>query len=87
MRTYNNEFKQITKLHQEQFNCNAILFVNNGTADAYVNGQLLAAASATVTAGVLAINGLDGEIDKTLYRVNFTPGAVNKVDVIIKRYI
>jgi hypothetical protein len=87
-REYVNEFKQLYKDNIEQYNCNAILFYNAGTVDAYVNGQLLPAATASSAAGTLAINGLPGEVDKTRYNLTFaTPGTGCLVYTTCKRYL
>ncbi len=61
--------------------CNAISFTNRGTDTVYVNNEPLPENES------MSINGLDGEHDKTNYKINWLPGATSKALYIkIKRY-
>lgn len=62
---------------------NAVLFINRGEADAYVNGEKI------LTDQWVGNSGLKDEIDETLYRVTFvnTGGQTQLVYMRIKKYV
>lgn len=75
---YKTEFTQYTTNNQIQSNCNSITFINTGTINVQVN-QFELSPSAQLTIG-----GNVGEIDRTIYNINFV-GATNGVLSIIKK--
>lgn len=82
-RTYTIETKQINKFEDiiTGERCNAISFTNRGTDTCYINNEPLPEGES------ISINGLEGEFDKTTYRVSWLPAATSKsLFVKIKRY-
>lgn len=63
-----------------QSNCNAILFVNDGTSNAIVLGRVIAPGIA------LSISGNEGELDVTQYSVLFQGAGENILSVLRKVY-
>lgn len=64
-----------SKENTEVYNCNAIIFINHGTVDAWVNNEPLLAGTTTVPKGIIINNGNAGEIDQTQYKLTFLNGS------------
>lgn len=81
MRNYKTELQTYTEtdLDIDSF-CNDILFYNTAAATVYVNGFPIAAGA------TLAINGNEGEINTTKYKLSFN-GGTGSVIVLRKKYV
>ena len=80
MKKYRLELNQYVENQRIASYCNAITFVNNGTATVLIN-NFPVAPSAT-----LNISGNENELDATEYDINFL-GVVGDMWVIKKMYI
>ena len=80
---YKNEVKEYTENGNidSAINCNAITFINIGTATVTVNNTIPIA-----TGGTLIITGNKGEIDITQYFLKFGAGT-RQTAVITKIYV
>ena len=81
MKNYKTEMQTYTELETDVDSfCNDILFYNSATTTVYVNGFPVA------TGGTLVINGNEGEINTTKYKLSFN-GGTGSVFVIRKKYL
>lgn len=76
---YRTEIAQYSETIKIDGNCNAISFINNGTVTVYINKYPLLAGTS------LSIDGNAGEIDKTMYNIDFP--TVGLVTVVKKIYL
>lgn len=81
MRKYSNEFQSYVTAGVVEANANEMIFINNGSTTATINGL------AILPGGTLSISGNGGEIDVSTYNLSFSATTGNKVDVIRKRYV
>lgn len=75
------ETQEITAAEMTPARCNAIQFVNKGTATAYVNDLPLA------TDESFAFSGHELEMDVTRYRIRFGNTGTGRLFVVRKRYV
>lgn len=62
-----------------QFFCNAIIFTNQGTVNAFLNDVF------TLQPGdTLSLNCDQNEVDETVYKMSFATGGINKLAVAYK---
>lgn len=81
MKNYKTEMQTYTELETDVDSfCNDILFYNSAATTVYVNGFPVA------TGGTLVINGNEGEINTTKYKLSFN-GGTGSVFVIRKKYL
>lgn len=81
MKNYKTEMQTYTELETDVDSfCNDILFFNSTATTIYVNGFPVA------TGGTLVINGNEGEINTTKYKLSFN-GGTGSVFVIRKKYL
>lgn len=82
-KTYTITTETITKAASpDTKGANAVIFVNRGEADAYVNNELISQNQS------IENSGLEGEIDNTIYKITFsnTGGQSQLVFVRVKKY-
>jgi len=81
MKNYKTEMQTYTELETDVDSfCNDILFYNSAATTVYVNGFPVA------TGGTLVINGNEGEVNTTKYKLSFN-GGTGSVFVIRKKYL
>lgn len=81
MKNYKTEMQTYTELETDVDSfCNDILFFNSTATTIYVNGFPVA------TGATLVINGNEGEINTTKYKLSFN-GGTGSVFVIRKKYL
>lgn len=79
MRQYRTETQQYSTDTTVQSNCNSMAFINTGAVPVTIDKFVLAAGAS------LSIDGNEGEINVTTYRISFS-GATNGVLTIIRKY-
>lgn len=78
---YITETKIFQQSGQTDTNANGVIFVNQGTSNVTVDGFLLTPNQSWT------INGNRDEVNVKIYSFNFSGAGVNKLTVILKRYV
>lgn len=95
-KNYNKRQKYNTVGHQIDPNgeaveadCVDVMFINYGTSVVFINNYLRIPAPAAGQFTAFTIRGNTGEIDKTIYNISFTPGAIagNNCVMMYRQYI
>lgn len=78
---YRNEVQPVYESGPIESNCNMIAFVNVGTADVEVNGEILSSGDRT------SWDGNKGELDTTVYTARFADIGTKQLNVYRKIYV